>query len=168
MYKKIYEPENRFYLKSLITAFKREMEEGYFFNGEAHDFWEMVVVLRGNITVTEEDRVYKLTKNDVIFHRPMEFHRFIVHDKMGADIMVISFDFEGREIDGLGDGVIKFDLSFRENLASVFNDISDTFDVRNERLAKKEIDHSRVKEKLVFSKFETFFPYVFSRTTNRR
>jgi len=156
MNRRIYEPDNKFYLKSIITAFKREMEEGYVFNGEAHDFWEMVIVLKGNITVTEEDRVYRLSKNDVIFHKPMEFHRFVVHDKEGAEIMVISFAFEGNEIDGLGDGVIKFDLSFLETLLSVFNAITDTFDVVTERLAKKVINYNSIKEKLVFSKFEAF------------
>ena len=64
---------------------------GYIFPGEAHDFWEMVYIDRGEADIGAGDEVVRLREGQVFFHRPGEFHT-ILAGSTGPNIMVLSFD----------------------------------------------------------------------------
>ena len=72
---------------------------GYSYEGESHDFWEAVFVLRGEGSVTAGERVYTLTEGDMIFHPPGEFHRLRNIGEISLRIAVISFSTEFFPID---------------------------------------------------------------------
>ncbi len=82
-------------LNGVYTAFIQDMENGYYFPGESHNFWEIACVQDGSMTVTADERIYELKKNDIIFHRPLEFHRFLAGEN-GLRLMVISFSATGK------------------------------------------------------------------------
>ncbi len=90
----------------VITAFDEIRPAGYFFAGEMHDFWEVLYVLEGSLMVTAEARVLSLSRGQLLFHRPMEFHSLRSAEDASARVMVVSFCaqgemmqcFEGREI----------------------------------------------------------------------
>ncbi len=92
---KPYEIEKEFDIKEFYSAFDRICSEGFMFKGESHDFWELVYVIKGSIIVSADDRVIKLSKNQLLFHRPMEFHTQSVQEAEGAHIFIISFSAEG-------------------------------------------------------------------------
>ena len=75
----------------VVTAFDEVRPKGYFFSGEMHDFWEMAYVMEGAITVTADDRVYTLSRGQMIFHQPMEFHSLRCAGGKPARVLVISF-----------------------------------------------------------------------------
>ena len=81
-------------INNLYTAFKDKFEEDYYFDGEAHDFWEMVFILDGNIGATANETVYLLNKGQVIFHSPMEFHKIWAENGTTPTVLIISFDTE--------------------------------------------------------------------------
>lgn len=71
-----------------------ENYKNYFFPGERHNFWELVYVDRGEITV-ETDLLpapVRLEQGDLIFYRPNEFHRFYADDIMPHNLFVVSFE----------------------------------------------------------------------------
>ena len=150
-----YTPKFNFGLKSINTAFKRVFDAGYFFRGEVHDFWEMCFVLKGNATVTENKNVYELSDNDAVFHRPLEFHAEKVPENSPAEYMIISFSYEGNEIDPLGDGIINLSLRQREKLISILCDIHENFDIQTGTLNKRK-ESNKINEKKIFLEFECF------------
>lgn len=80
-------------IESFITAFDRILPNDCSFPGEMHDFWEIVCVLDGNLRVSGDDRVYDLQKNQIIFHKPMELHKF--HALSPGKIFVLTFHLSG-------------------------------------------------------------------------
>ncbi len=82
-------------IKELFSFFKIHHGKDYEFPGEAHNFWEMMYVIKGSLCVSADDKIYNLTSGEMIFHKPMELHKFCIDDDDGADIMVISYNAEG-------------------------------------------------------------------------
>lgn len=84
-------------IKSFITCFEKHIfrDEDFYFDGESHNFWEMVYITEGEWGISADDRVYNLTEGQVIFHKPMEFHKHWKNSKIKSGCLVCSFELEG-------------------------------------------------------------------------
>ncbi len=78
---------------SLLTPF---YDKDYVFKGEKHNFWECVIVLDGQICASADERVYHLKKNEIIFHKPLELHKFYIDNESGAHLLIFSFTLGGN------------------------------------------------------------------------
>ncbi len=83
------------HITEMHSFFKIHYKNGYTFSGEAHNFWECLYVLNGEVCVSADERVYNLKRGDIIFHKPLEFHKFYVNCDKGADLLIFSFTAEG-------------------------------------------------------------------------
>ena len=88
--------DTQLHIKKLNTVFKKHFSSDFRFNGEAHDFWECLYVIDGDVQVSADERVYALTTGDIIFHKPMELHKFSVTNNNGATLFIFSFPMEGK------------------------------------------------------------------------
>lgn len=86
--------DKKLYIENIITAFCIELNKGYEFSGEMHNFWEMFYVVDGNASVSADEKVYLLEKNQILFHKPMELHKFRINEN--AKIFVMSFTLSGE------------------------------------------------------------------------
>ncbi len=83
-----------------------EFDKDFFFEGEAHDFWEFVYADKGDITICAGDEWKTLSQGEIVFHKPNEFHAIKCNGESAANIFVFSFEcrsqamsfFEGRHI----------------------------------------------------------------------
>lgn len=87
-------------IDKLISFHYFEYASGYIFEGEHHDFWELVYVDKGQVEVQADERIIELTQGDMIFHQPDEFHTVRVrpHHKP-PNLVVISFDCASSDMD---------------------------------------------------------------------
>ena len=85
-------------IKRFYSFFSKNLSENYVFSGESHNFWEVLYVEEGDLCVIADGRVYHLTKGDIIFHKPMELHKFHVEKSRPARIFVMSFALSGPEV----------------------------------------------------------------------
>lgn len=105
-----YAIEYPFTLSVLHTMFVRHYPEGFHFAGEFHDFWECVCVLEGEVCVSGDKNVYLLREGDIVFHKPMEIHKFHVDRKDGCRLLIFSFRMTGEG------------CAFFEDLVTTMND----------------------------------------------
>ncbi len=91
-----YKTKNTLYINEMYSFFNEDCEKGYDFQGESHNFWECLYVKEGTVCVSADERVYNLEKGDIIFHKPLEFHKFYVDKDDGAKITVFSFSLGGE------------------------------------------------------------------------
>ena len=82
-------------IDKFYSFFEVHRDSGFSFPGETHNFWECVYVLNGSILASGDERVYSLTKGEIIFHKPMELHKYLVETTEGADLLIFSFSLEG-------------------------------------------------------------------------
>lgn len=92
---KPYKVDNEFEITEFYSAFVRMMTSDYSFPGETHDFWEMVYVIDGNAIISADDRIINLTKNQIIFHKPMEFHTLRPSNGNSSEFFIMSFSAKG-------------------------------------------------------------------------
>lgn len=93
--------KNQITIDKFYSFFEVHYDEGFNFPGETHNFWECVYVLDGSICVSGDERVYTLAKGEIIFHKPMELHKFYVDTKPGATLLIFSFSLEGQSANSL-------------------------------------------------------------------
>ena len=75
----------------IVTIHYYEFGRDFVFDGESHDFWEMVYVDKGNVAVKcDDDKEIILKQGEVIFHKPNEFHTIRSYES-SPNFFVISF-----------------------------------------------------------------------------
>lgn len=62
----------------------------------SHDFYEFIIMLRGNCTALINGEEYTLVKDDVVFMSPEDSHSFL---GQSGDLHIISFSVKSSEID---------------------------------------------------------------------
>lgn len=83
-------------ITELFSMFECHRDKDYFFRGETHDFWECVYVIDGDICVSGDERVYHIHKNDIVFHKPLELHKYYNEAENGSDLLIFSFNTSGK------------------------------------------------------------------------
>lgn len=119
-----YEVNKQVEITKLYSLFKRHFEKGHHFLGEMHDFWEVVYVIDGEVIISADENVHNFKSGDIIFHKPLELHKFNVVGDDGATLLVFSFDMSGElckkmerqafHLDKYGRSIIKSFLYFLE------------------------------------------------------
>lgn len=82
-------------VQRLYTAFEDQYDAGFYFDGEAHDYWEMVFVADGVIGVTSGSEVYTVRRGQIILHAPMTFHRLWAAENTAPAVVIFSFSADG-------------------------------------------------------------------------
>lgn len=82
-------------IEGLYSLFKRRYNKGKNFLGEMHDFWEVVYVIDGEVIISADENVHEFKSGDIIFHKPLELHKFNVVGESGATMFVFSFAMTG-------------------------------------------------------------------------
>lgn len=69
-----------------------EYSHDFVFEGETHNFWELLFVDSGTVDVTADTEHFSLTNREIIFHKPNEFHALSVSAKNAPNLIIVSFD----------------------------------------------------------------------------
>lgn len=93
---------------NLITLHYFDYAKDFCFQGEAHDFWEMVYVDLGAVRVSANGDSFVVQQGESVFHKPNEFHNIQVEDRF-ASVMVITFDSKSPAMKFFENRVIRLD-----------------------------------------------------------
>ncbi|MBQ7816201.1 MAG: helix-turn-helix transcriptional regulator [Oscillospiraceae bacterium] len=97
-------------VNEIYTVHYFEFSKNYVFEGESHPFWEFVYVDKGEVDAVRDGEVIHLTKGQIIFHKPNEFHTLMADGVTAPNILIVSFNCESDA------------MSFFENKVSNIND----------------------------------------------
>lgn len=112
--------EKKFEITSLFTGvYNRVLPKNFIFDGEKHDFWEIMYVGSEKIELTEEQNVYLMNSGDIIFHAPMEFHKLNTLGSTTPHLINLSFIATGELPENLTNGF----FSLNESEKSIFLEI---------------------------------------------
>ena len=88
---KRYHLEEKISVLSLVTCFYFELSKTFRYDGEKHDFWEIVYVDKGEVEAQTDSRSYSLKQGDLLFHEPNEFHNLVSNGKIAPDVFIVTF-----------------------------------------------------------------------------
>jgi AraC-like DNA-binding protein len=92
------ELKNLFPINKIISIFYFEFSKTYFSNGESHDFWELVYVDKGEVTVIGDDKSYLLSMGQLILHKPNEFHIVKSNGVTAPNVAIVTFECNSEEM----------------------------------------------------------------------
>ena len=78
-------------IDELYTVHYFEYTSSYAFAGEAHNFWEFLYVDKGSVCVTAGAERFDLSRGQLIFHPPGEFHALSANGVTAPNLVVVSF-----------------------------------------------------------------------------
>ena len=83
-------------ITSMISIHYFEFTKSFTYDGESHPFWEFVYIDTGEIEVIADDKIFILKKDEVVFHKPDEFHNIICNGEIAPNVIIISFNTNSR------------------------------------------------------------------------
>ena len=83
-------------VEKLITIFYMEFSKDFVYEGERHDFWEMVYIDRGEVICTAEKKEFILKGGELTFHKPNEFHAIRSDGDIAPNASIITFECKSR------------------------------------------------------------------------
>ena len=99
----------------------RRFPENFNFDGEKHNFWEIVYVLDGKLEVTEDEKVYIMGEKDIIFHAPNEFHCLRSAENTCPHVLNVSFRINGSLPEHLKNGVLHLSSVLHDEYIEIVN-----------------------------------------------
>lgn len=89
-------------IKGFHSFFNCTYNEGYYYNGEHHPFWEVVYCFGGTIGVSFDEKIYRLRKGDIVIYPPNVHHKLWSEEESRINVLVFSFDGSGEGLKELG------------------------------------------------------------------
>ena len=68
-------------INKIVTIHYYELDKDFSYNGESHNFWEMVYVDSGVVEINTNKKQTILKQGEIIFHKPNEFHTLYADKK---------------------------------------------------------------------------------------
>ena len=76
---------------ALVTVHYFEHAKDYMFEGEKHDFWELVYVDKGRLEAVADDQAFELEQGQIVFHKPNEFHNLYANGIIAPNVVIVTF-----------------------------------------------------------------------------
>ena len=83
--------EKVFIIEKIITLFYMELPKNFYYEGEQHDFWEMVYIDKGEMLCTAGKNRFVLKSGEMTFHKPNEFHNLSGNNNVAPNVSIITF-----------------------------------------------------------------------------
>lgn len=112
-------------IDEIYTVSEQNLERGYFFEGEAHDFWEFVAIINGTPGITADTELMSMSPGQIVFHKPMEFHNIWSDKNKGMQIIIISFS--GTVVPDLSGKIFSMSPDDIAELKSIFKAAQECF-----------------------------------------
>ena len=114
--------ERVFKVESLYTLFYMELSKNFEYEGESHDFWEMVYVDRGSVICQAEKNRFVLKSGEMTFHKPNEFHNLTGDNSASTNVGIVTFECNSRAMRLFDGKIFKLDAEERALLELLFSE----------------------------------------------
>ena len=120
---------NTINISKIVTVHYYEFDQNFSFKGETHDFWEMVYVDKGKVLVKSDEKELILEQEEIIFHKPNEFHAIKAHAS-SPDFFVVSFVCNSQAMKRFNFFHTTLDKTLKPILASIIYEAEKTYVIK--------------------------------------
>ena len=111
-----------FNVEKLITIFYMELSKNFSYEGERHDFWEMVYIDKGEMICTADKNRFILKSGEMTFHKPNEFHNLSGDNKTAPNVSIITFECKSRAMKYFEGKIFRLDAEEKSMLSTLFQE----------------------------------------------
>ena len=128
-----------FNVEKIITIFYMELSKNFYYEGEKHDFWEMVYIDKGEMICTADEKRFVLKSGEMTFHKPNEFHNLSGNSNIAPNVSILTFECKSRAMKHFEGKIFKLSTEEKTTLSSLFSEGLSCYqleDTRNPLLQK--------------------------------
>jgi len=128
-----------FHIKKVITLFYMEFQKEFCYEGESHNFWEMVYIDKGEMICTAGTNHFTLKSGEITFHRPNEFHNLEGNKTDSPNVSIITFECNDEAINYFDGKIFKLTSDEKYLLSQLFEEGLSCYEMedRNNPLIQK-------------------------------
>lgn len=161
-------PKTVINVSRIVTIHYYEFGPNFIFQGESHDFWEMVYVDKGKVQVRRDEEDLILKQGELLFHQPNEFHSIRSLDS-SPNFFVISFSCSSPAMAYFKKHRTQLDNTLKIYLSSIIKEAEKTYlipknDPNLKKLHRKE-NAPLGGEQLIQSYLEQLLIFLLRKTT---
>lgn len=120
-----------FNIESVITLFYMEFKKSFRYNGESHNFWEMVYIDKGEMICTAGKNRFTLKSGEITFHRPNEFHNLEGNNVDSPNVSIITFDCNSPLMTYFDGKIFKLNQDEKYLLSQLFQEGLSCYEMEN-------------------------------------
>ena len=125
--------EKIFNIEKLITIFYMEFSKDFEYDGESHDFWEMVYIDKGEMVCTADKNRFVLKSGELTFHKPNEFHNLSGNKSIAPNVSIMTFETKSREMKYFEGKIFKLNSEEKALLSMLFSEGLSAFRLVDEK-----------------------------------
>lgn len=114
--------EETFNIEKIITIFYMELSKSFSYEGESHDFWEMVYIDKGEMICTADKNRFILKSGEMTFHKPNEFHNLSGNNDSAPNVSIITFECKSSAMKYFDGKIFKLNAEEKQLLSSIFSE----------------------------------------------
>ncbi len=134
-----------FEVSSVITVHYFEYDKDFLFQGESHDFWELVYADKGDVCVFFNGEWHTLKSGYAVFHKPMQFHNIRANGKTAPNVIVISFECHSPFMSYFEDKTMQVSQKEKDLIAEIIRYAKQAFTTRlDDPFVKKLVKSSNI------------------------
>lgn len=122
--------KEEFKINKIVTVHYFEYMKDFSFDGEKHDFWELVYVDKGIIEISADKRVYRLRQGEMIFHKPCEFHALKANGSIAPNLVIVSFECKSKAVKFFCDRIFTINGEQKDCLSTIVKEAGRAFSSR--------------------------------------
>lgn len=126
-------------INKIVTIHYYELDKNFFFDGESHNFWELVYVDAGQVEIKANNKLHTLKQGELIFHKPNEFHTLKADEKTAANVFVISFVCSSKSMSFFKGKVVTLPAKLKKHISTIIEEYNETFNSMSVEDLKLEI-----------------------------
>lgn len=116
-------------INKIVTVHYYEFSKNFSFEGESHNFWEMVYVDKGQVNIRAGSRQFTLRQGQVAFHKPNEFHTICTDGINAAEVFVIAFVCSSASMEFFKKNVTSLSSQLKKQMYMLTRECLSTFEV---------------------------------------
>lgn len=136
-----YKISNLINIDKIVSIHYYELDKDFYYNGEKHNFWELVYVDSGAVEIRADHNFITLKQGQIIFHKPNEFHTLCADKKNAANVFVISFECSSETMHFFNEKNMTVPSNLKKYISSIIEEYNETFfpmDYEDKKLSIKE------------------------------
>lgn len=122
-----------FNVEKIITIFYMELSKNFYYEGERHDFWEMVYIDKGEMICTADENRYVLKSGEMTFHKPNEFHNLSGNNDVAPNVSILTFECKSRAMKHFEGKIFRLSAEEKSLLSTLFSEGLSCYRLEDER-----------------------------------
>ena len=120
-------------VEKIITIFYMELSKDFYYEGERHDFWEMVYIDKGEMLCTADEKNFVLKSGEMTFHKPNEFHNLSGSSNTAPNVSIITFECKSRAMKHFEGKIFRLNAEEKSLLSTLFSEGLSCYQLEDER-----------------------------------